>query len=776
MARRRLYGGLLLLLALATHRALLPLPRLTHAPPTVQPHAEFPTEPWHDPQPPTRPAVHHNSPPAVRWPRILVDYTHHNPGDPHGLYDSAMAVDFHSLKAMGYSHWMGRYVNLAVTLAAVPHPDPNASGWFPAPGARAWVDALGASITAQVRAAKTVGLGVLYQIDLTVLPTHLAEVFQDELREGALPIGWGSRKTLEVVQAMVDEIFARWPEVDGLVTRTGENYLMDTPWHTGAGPIDVWGAAIPEQVAQYVHIVSQLRAMVCERHQRLLVFRTWDTLIDRLHGNPLVYLPVAKGVRPHPNLVFSIKHTRLDYWRYTAFNPNIGTGPHGQIVEVQCAREYEGKGAFPNYIAHGVIAGFPEQPKVKGLAHVLASPVVRGLFTWSRGGGWGGPYPKCGTLWPSLNAWVLARWFARANASAGAAELVALEAAVFEEYCADRLGLGPVDAAVFRAVALLSSEAVLHGRYFGPFDSVAIRDHDVACPPARTQYPSCNWLRDDTLGGLEQMQHVWAWLSRHRRLEEALAEKRRAMELWRSLEAQARNVTFRDAVLQRHFQTGATYGVLLHTAISAALHVMAECASEPPNTTAVHAGHAVLEYVQAKSRLQALSIAEPCLATLPSYTYGASRDPGMDASVARCAGVWLRRVDRRGPAADVAIARRVLRVPFHLLPLPFVPTGALRAAGAGAVSPLPDGCGWQQTGGCRPEGPREPQHDEPCRTVVPAGRSGYCLCPYGLKAALSPCQHSELVCFDECVKALAAAGVSPPADFGFPIASEGRAA
>lgn len=44
------------------------------------------------------------------------------------------------------------------------------------------------------------------------------------------------------------------------------------------------------------------------------------------------------------------------------------------------------KGAFPNYIAHGVIAGFPEQPKVKGLAHVLASPVVRGLFTWSRGG------------------------------------------------------------------------------------------------------------------------------------------------------------------------------------------------------------------------------------------------------------------------------------------------------------------------------------------------------------------------------------------------------
>ena len=45
------------------------------------------------------------------------------------------------------------------------------------------------------------------------------------------------------------------------------------------------------------------------------------------------------------------------------FNPCIGIGKHQQVVEVQCQREYEGKGAHPNYIAKGVIDGFEEFKK-----------------------------------------------------------------------------------------------------------------------------------------------------------------------------------------------------------------------------------------------------------------------------------------------------------------------------------------------------------------------------------------------------------------------------
>lgn len=62
-------------------------------------------------------------------------------------------------------------------------------------------------------------------------------------------------------------------------------------------------------------------------------------------------------VEPHPNLLVAVKHTQLDYWRTVPFNPTIGIGHHRQIIEVQCQREYEGKGAYPNYVGQGVING-----------------------------------------------------------------------------------------------------------------------------------------------------------------------------------------------------------------------------------------------------------------------------------------------------------------------------------------------------------------------------------------------------------------------------------
>lgn len=60
-----------------------------------------------------------------------------------------------------------------------------------------------------------------------------------------------------------------------------------------------------------------------------------------------------------------------------------------QIVEVECAREYEGKGAMPSYIAHGVIEGFSEVAHPVGLRHMVDSGLLRGIWLWSSGGGWG---------------------------------------------------------------------------------------------------------------------------------------------------------------------------------------------------------------------------------------------------------------------------------------------------------------------------------------------------------------------------------------------------
>ena len=49
----------------------------------------------------------------------------------------------------------------------------------------------------------------------------------------------------------------------------------------------------------------------------------------------------------------------------------------------------------------GVINGFSEMsPSLKkGLKDIINSPQIRGLWTWSRGGGWWGPYIHGHELW-----------------------------------------------------------------------------------------------------------------------------------------------------------------------------------------------------------------------------------------------------------------------------------------------------------------------------------------------------------------------------------------
>lgn len=111
----------------------------------------------------------------------------------------------------------------------------------------------------------------------------------------------------------------------------------------------------------------------------------------RLHPSREYYANVTAPIAPHPKLVFSIKHVALDFWRFVGWNPSITTGHHQQLIEAECAREYEGKGAMPSYVANGIIEGFPEMgERAIGLKHVVNSPQIVGLWVWTSGGGWAG--------------------------------------------------------------------------------------------------------------------------------------------------------------------------------------------------------------------------------------------------------------------------------------------------------------------------------------------------------------------------------------------------
>jgi hypothetical protein len=74
---------------------------------------------------------------------------------------------------------------------------------------------------------------------------------------------------------------------------------------------------------------------------------------------------------------------------------------------------------------------------------------MRGVWTWSRGGGWEGPYIK-NELWCELNAWVMAQW---------ALDPAATELSLFNRFATEKIGLPAAQLAAFREMALLSAEA-----------------------------------------------------------------------------------------------------------------------------------------------------------------------------------------------------------------------------------------------------------------------------------------------------------------------------
>ena len=98
----------------------------------------------------------------------------------------------------------------------------------------------------------------------------------------------------------------------------------------------------------------------------------------------------------------------------------------------------------------------------------ISDSVVSGIWTWSRGGGWDGPYingvngengsvkvENGSELWCDLNAYVISKW--AKDTSKSDKELVL-------QYAKDILGMNDSDAEKFYSICIKSSHAVLYGR------------------------------------------------------------------------------------------------------------------------------------------------------------------------------------------------------------------------------------------------------------------------------------------------------------------------
>ena len=521
-----------------------------------------------------RVTTHESMPPPVQPAAarpLVLDMVSHNSGE--APYESAYN-DPTVLKAMGYTgkvYHLFDSPTLAITWESV---DPDI---FPkgSPG-RAWVDAKAARIKEQHAACRAAGMATYAMADMILFPKRLIE-------KRGIQKTFGDARDPQVqllLRAQMAEVFAQFPDLDGLVVRIGETYLHDAPYHQGS----IRNKNSPQETI--IPLMNLLREEVCVKRDKQLIFRTWLSF----DSDSKVYLKVSEGVEPHPNLVIGIKHCEGDFHRTTPFSRSIGTGRHRQLIEVQCAREYEGKGAYPNYIAHGVIEGFEEHAQMP--SHALNSirgfvekhpDLYAGVWTWTRGGGWGGPYIK-NEMWCDVNAWVMAQW---------AKDPAQSEEALLNRYATTRMKLSDEDAKKFRRLCLLSADAVVRGRN---------STHGDMSPW---------WTRDQGIG--------WPGVNKDKAAQTRnLKQKDESVAMWKEIIALAESIRWADTSTRDFAVASTRYGLGLFEIYRAVVYLAdAEARNDPVALQSwIHV------YDQAWRDYQKLPATHPAAATLydPKYT------------------------------------------------------------------------------------------------------------------------------------------------------------
>ncbi len=500
---------------------------------------------------------------------LVLDMVHHNPGET--PYDSAYN-DPSVLRDMGYNGKV--YFLFESPMLAIDWKSEDADILPEGTPDKEWVDAKAEQIHAMQKQCEDADMIVLAQSDCILFPKRLIEKYDLAGRMGNIL----DPEVERLLRVQVNEMFDQFPELDGLVTRIGETYLHDAPFHKGA--INDKGDADKT----IIPLLNILRDEICVKRGKLLVFRTWMSF----DGNQERYLKICDAVEPHDMLVIAAKHCEGDFHRSNSFNRNIGTGRHPQIIEVQCAREYEGKGAYPHYVANGVIDGFEEHAdmpsdKIKSLREFTerTPELYAGVWTWTRGGGWGGPYIK-DELWCDLNAWVIAQWALDPSRS---------EESIFNSYATEKLNLCGEDVVKFRKMCLLSADAVIRGK------STVNRDL------------SPWWSRDEGIG--------YPKFNENTKIYEIISQKEESVKMWGEIVELAKQIKWSDEQTASHVVGSSYYGLYLYDIYRIVLTLQASEFKEDWGRVK----SLIEEYDAAWSRYSALSDSYPQIATLYDKDY-----------------------------------------------------------------------------------------------------------------------------------------------------------
>jgi hypothetical protein len=183
------------------------------------------------------------------------------------------------------------------------------------------------------------------------------------------------RKIRAFAAACCENFFESFPEAEGIIVRIGES-----------DGVDVCGDFQSRLILETPQDArAMLRALLplFEKHNKLLIFRTWTVGISRLGDliwNRDTFHQVFDDLHS-PQLILSMKYGESDFFRYLPLNPLFFESDHRKLVELQTRREYEGFGEFPSFIGRDYEKIFDQLISVRNLA---------GISVWCQTGGWSG--------------------------------------------------------------------------------------------------------------------------------------------------------------------------------------------------------------------------------------------------------------------------------------------------------------------------------------------------------------------------------------------------
>lgn len=403
-----------------------------------------------------------------------------NPGEPdiHSRYhDSA------ELKTLGYN---GRVLFETAGLSGVANPEVVNNVEL-----RRWVQQTQDGVTRTVAACDDAGLDVYLLYDVLALASDLVErnVMGLTCKHRPGTLCPASEIVFKHVFDGLDAMLQRWPSAAGIVLRFGDTDAQRLPHLMGN---DIYTPHCPRcsqfgRADRVVHVLKQAHELVVEKHNKRLIARAWNVrpngmhdavdltkrIVDRLPGDPA-----------DDRFVLSFKFTQTDFWRYQPWNEaSLSCGGRPIMYELQCQREFEGKGGVPNWQVPLWRDGYPEtadKSKVNGLAEAAGKVNLVGLLAWVRGGGWGGPFVK-DESWIDANVFALPRL---------ADDLTADPAQIARDWVAERLQIkDPAAAEVLVRILEASPEMARQAFYLGPF----------AEQKADAWHPAADWIQDDLL-------------------------------------------------------------------------------------------------------------------------------------------------------------------------------------------------------------------------------------------------------------------------------------